>query len=35
MNEFDKFKGSLTDHELAILVRYRYPGMLENSKNGN
>ncbi len=32
MNEFDNFIRSLTDHELAILVRYRYPGLLENSK---
>lgn len=32
MNEFDNFIRSLTDHELSILVRYRYPGLLENSK---
>jgi hypothetical protein len=32
MNEFDNFISSLTDHELAILVRYRYPELLENSK---
>jgi len=32
MNEFNKFIRSLTDHELAILVRYRYQGLLENSK---
>jgi hypothetical protein len=32
MNEFNKFIGSLTDHELAILVKYRYQGLLENSK---
>lgn len=32
MNKFDIFISSLTDHELAILVRYRYRGLLENSK---
>ncbi len=34
MNEFNKFIHSLTDHELAILVRFRYQGLLENSKKG-
>jgi hypothetical protein len=32
MYKFDNLISSLTDHELAILVRYRYQGLLENTK---
>ena len=32
MNEFEKFISRLSDHELAIFVKYRYDGFLAGSK---